>query len=119
MGAVAGLHRNRARLAQLPEPLELRAAHPAPLLNATGALGDGNLEVILGQIHGDDYVLHYGSTRPGFPIQSATTGSFSGGRSPARHAEDAELFMISGASEVTAWSLGTPEAAVVRPNTPR
>jgi hypothetical protein len=53
VGTAAGLHHHRAGLTGLPEALELRTGEALAFDDFARRLGDGDLEDILGQIHGD------------------------------------------------------------------
>jgi hypothetical protein len=53
VGTAAGFHHHCAGLTRLPEALELRAGEALALDDLAGGRGDGDLEDVLGQIHGD------------------------------------------------------------------
>jgi hypothetical protein len=64
VGRAARLHHQRRGGPFSEEACELLARESSPLAHPTGALGDGNLEHGLGQIHGDRHMLHADSSFP-------------------------------------------------------
>ena len=58
-----------------PEALKLRTGEPLPLGDAARGIGDGQLEHVLGQVYGNGYVVHRGSSGAGYLIGLRTQDS--------------------------------------------
>ena len=74
----------RRRQPVVPEALELSAREAAALRDASRAVRDGYLEDVLGQVYGNGYVVHRGSSGAGYlsGLRTKIAPATSRGRSP-------------------------------------